>query len=87
MRFADHLTAAWYANRPGALAWALSPFALVFGIVTAARRAGYRHRWFAHERLSVPVVVVGNITVGGTGKTPLVAALAGALAQRGWHPG
>jgi tetraacyldisaccharide 4'-kinase len=35
----------------------------------------------------VPGIVVGNITVGGSGKTPLVAALAAALAQRGWRPG
>jgi len=38
-------------------------------------------------RLPVPVVVVGNITVGGTGKTPLIVALAKAMAQRGFHPG
>ena len=37
--------------------------------------------------LPVPVVIVGNITVGGSGKTPLVAALVAALAQRGFHPG
>ena len=34
----------------------------------------------------VPVVVVGNLTVGGVGKTPLVLALADALTARGWHP-
>ena len=39
------------------------------------------------ERLPVPIVVVGNLTVGGSGKTPLTIALAQALAERGWRPG
>ncbi|QWT21951.1 tetraacyldisaccharide 4'-kinase [Bacillus sp. NP157] len=38
-------------------------------------------------RLSVPVVVVGNITIGGTGKTPLIVALAQAMTERGFRPG
>ena len=42
---------------------------------------------FHGTRLPVPVVVVGNITVGGAGKTPLVAALAAALRERGFRPG
>jgi tetraacyldisaccharide 4'-kinase len=57
-------------------------------------RAGLAHRRWAYasgrkqvERLPVPVIVVGNITLGGTGKSPLVAWLGRWLAERGWHPG
>ena len=51
------------------------------------RRALYRTGSLRRERIPVPVVVVGNITVGGTGKTPLVAHLALALRARGRSPG
>jgi len=47
----------------------------------------YRRGLLASARVPVPVVVIGNVTVGGTGKTPLVIALAQALALRGRHPG
>ena len=52
----------------------------------ALRRALYRNRIFSSDRLLLPVIVVGNISVGGTGKTPLTLALAGQLVERGWHP-
>ena len=87
MRFADRLFVAWYRPRPGLIATALAPLAAIFGVLAALRRALYRHHVLAVVRLPVPVIVVGNITVGGTGKTPLVAALAVALAARGFHPG
>ena len=84
---ADHLVAAWYSPRLTALAVLLLPLSLLFRLGVALRRIGYRIGVLRTVRLSVPVVVVGNITVGGSGKTPLVAALAAALAQRGHHPG
>lgn len=46
----------------------------------------YRNGMLASEQLLLPVVVVGNISVGGTGKTPLTLALARQLAERGYHP-
>jgi len=84
---ADHLVAAWYSPRLTALAVLLLPLSLLFRLGVALRRLGYRIGVLRTVRLSVPVVVVGNITVGGSGKTPLVAALAAALAQRGHRPG
>jgi tetraacyldisaccharide 4'-kinase len=85
--FADRLVAAWYRPTLTPLTAALTPLAAVFAAATWYRRAFYRGGFVRVQRLPVPVIVVGNITVGGSGKTPLVAALAAALAQRGWHPG
>jgi tetraacyldisaccharide 4'-kinase len=86
-RCLDRLQAAWYARRVTPLAALLAPVALLYRGAVALRRRGYRLGLFRSERLPVPVVVVGNITVGGSGKTPLTRALADALAARGWHPG
>jgi tetraacyldisaccharide 4'-kinase len=55
-----------------------------FGV--ALRHAGYKRGWFKIRRLARPVVSVGNLTVGGTGKTPLVACVANLLLRRGWKP-
>ena len=81
------LARTWYAPKRDALALALAPASWLFGAVVALRRAAYRRGWLRRERLPVPVVVVGNVTVGGTGKTPLVIALARALAEKGRRPG
>jgi len=83
----QRLVADWY--RPGLtpLTAALAPLAAIFAGITALRRALFRGGLVRVERLPVPVIVVGNITAGGSGKTPLVAALARALAARGWRPG
>ena len=87
MTLADRLVAAWYSPRPTALAVLLLPLALLFRLGVASRRMLYRVGVLRSVRLRVPVVVVGNITVGGSGKTPLVAALALSLSRRGFHPG
>ncbi|MCX7168922.1 MAG: tetraacyldisaccharide 4'-kinase [Proteobacteria bacterium] len=71
----------------GVLALLLWLPGMVFFLVAALRRALYRLGLFRSERLPVPVVVVGNITVGGSGKTPLSLWLALRLAQAGWRPG
>jgi tetraacyldisaccharide 4'-kinase len=81
------LTRAWYAARPTALAQALRPLAGLFGALAALRRAAYRTGLVRSVRVRVPVVVVGNITAGGSGKTPLVVALVAALRERGFRPG
>ncbi len=64
----------------------LAPLAGLHAAVLALRRAGYRHGWLRSHRLPVPVIVVGNFFVGGTGKTPLVVALVGALRRSGRVP-
>jgi tetraacyldisaccharide 4'-kinase len=50
----------------------LPPLSAIYGGVTRARAAAYRRGWFSVSKLDAPVVSVGNLTTGGTGKTPLV---------------
>lgn len=64
----------------------LFPISLVFRALVALRRELYLSGFLASHQLLLPVVVVGNISVGGTGKTPLTLALSQQLIQRGWHP-
>ena len=59
---------------------------LIFRAIVAARRGAYFAALLKTERLPVPVIIVGNITVGGTGKTPLVLWLVMLLAQHGMRP-
>jgi tetraacyldisaccharide 4'-kinase len=70
----------WYGGE--ARVW-LMPLALFFALLTGLRRLAYRLGFFASHHPGVPVVVVGNLTAGGTGKTPLVIWLAGQLRARG----
>ena len=79
------LPAAWLSRGP--LAWLLLPLALVFGLLARLRRALYRSGLKKTARLPVPVIVVGNIFIGGTGKTPLVIWLARMLLASGCKPG
>jgi tetraacyldisaccharide 4'-kinase len=69
------------------LAWLLLPVGFVFFGLAGLRRFGYRLGLLKATRLPVPVIVVGNITAGGAGKTPLVLLLVGELLRRGRHPG
>ena len=62
---------------------ALAPLSALFGAAVKARSAGYRNGLLKTHRVSAPVISVGNITVGGTGKTPLVQWLARRLADGG----
>jgi tetraacyldisaccharide 4'-kinase len=74
----------WY--RRGAIAWLLWPVSLVFGIAVGVRRALYALRLLKSAHPGIPVIVVGNLTVGGTGKTPLVLWIAEFLRSKGWSP-
>jgi tetraacyldisaccharide 4'-kinase len=81
----DWLLATWYGRtRRGA--WLL-PLAWLFGLVSGLRRWLYRRGLLPSYRSSRPVIVVGNVTVGGTGKTPLVIWLAERLAATGRRVG
>lgn len=63
------------------------PLSLVFNLLVRLRRACYHLGLFRVDRLPVPVIVVGNLNVGGSGKTPLTIALAQGLRQAGYAPG
>jgi tetraacyldisaccharide 4'-kinase len=73
----------WWAPRPGLAARVLTPLAALYGVLQRrdARRAA------GPAALPVPVLVVGNLVVGGAGKTPTVIAVVAALVRRGHRPG
>ena len=80
----------WFEQQWQYKGWAqclLLPLAWLFAGLASLRRALYRCGVFSSTRLPVPVIVVGNISVGGVGKTPLVIYLANALCAAGYHPG
>jgi len=73
------------------LAWLAAPLSLIFGVVVWLRR-----KWYAAlassriadvHQVQVPIMVIGNIYIGGTGKTPIVISLVQQLKNLGWHPG
>ncbi len=76
------LERSWY--RPRGWSLLLSPLAWLFIYLTRRRRRYLERR---RRPLHTPVVVIGNITVGGTGKTPLIITLVNELRQRGYRPG
>jgi tetraacyldisaccharide 4'-kinase len=79
------LQALWYArSRPP---WVLRLLSGVFGSIVRLRTGAYQRRLLRVRRIAVPVVVVGNVAVGGTGKTPLVIWLVERLQTAGFHPG
>jgi tetraacyldisaccharide 4'-kinase len=77
------LERSWYGEGG---AW-LAPLGTLYGALAALRRRAYRAGWLETRRAARPVVVVGNLTVGGSGKTPLTAWLAARLADRGIRAG
>lgn len=82
---APRLQQIWYRDTPPPLA--LRPLAWIFGLTVRLRRAAYERGWCRSERLQRPVIVVGNLTVGGSGKTPLVIWLCATLRAEGFSPG
>lgn len=81
---------AWFERQWQQSGWAqcvLLPISWLFSALAACRRGLYRSGLLASHALPVPVIIVGNISVGGVGKTPMVLWLAEQLRQAGYQPG
>ena len=65
----------------------LYPFSLIFSYLTTRRRRKFIKNKITPYSADIPIVVVGNLTIGGTGKTPLVKYIATELSNRGYKPG
>lgn len=78
----------WYDDGAGArvLRMTLRPLSALYGAIVGARGALYDRGILRSHELGLPAVSVGNLTVGGTGKTPVSAWIAGLLAERGARP-
>lgn len=81
MRLIERL---WY--QPSILAYLLWPLSLIYRAMVTCRRWAYRLGLCRQQQFTLPVIIVGNVTVGGTGKTPCVIALAQLLQQHGLKP-
>ncbi len=81
----NRLVAHW--SRLTVISVLLLPLAGLFTLAVRLRRFAYLRGWKASVAVGVPVIVVGNITAGGSGKTPLVIWLVNWLREQGWHPG
>ncbi len=78
-----YLNQLWYERDPKYLI----PFTWPYRAVVAARRWSYQLGWLPITHFDIPVIVVGNVTVGGCGKTPLVLWLVEFLKSQGYTPG
>jgi tetraacyldisaccharide 4'-kinase len=87
MDLRERLQRDWWQPRLTALTAALLPLEGLYRLLSATHRLSYRLGLLKTERLPVPVVVVGNLIVGGAGKTPTVLALVQALRAAGRQPG
>ena len=79
------VTRAW--QRQAGWLWLLLPISWLYGLVTMLRRKAYKVGLFSSYRAPIPVLVIGNITVGGSGKTPVIMTLVTYLQQRGVQVG
>lgn len=84
-KIAHHLERAWY-GRTGLTA-VLRPVSWLFISLSKIRQYLYKLKILRSEKMTVPVIIVGNLTVGGTGKTPLVIWIANYLKSVGYKPG
>ena len=79
------VTRAW--QRQAAWLWLLLPISWLYGLITILRRQAYKFGLLSSYRAPVPVMVIGNISVGGSGKTPLIIALVDYLQEQGINVG
>ena len=80
-------TPAWWYDSAAAVPLHARLLAGLYGGAVALRRGMFRKGWLRSRKMPVPVIVVGNVSVGGTGKTPLTIALVQRLQEAGWNPG
>lgn len=85
MRLEQALARLW--RRRGLGAWLLWPLSRIYALLLWLHQTPYRRGWRARRCVPVPVIVVGNVVVGGAGKTPTTLALVRHLQSRGWRPG
>lgn len=83
--FVHWLTQKWYQRHPSR--WLLTPLSACYRSLIWLRHQAYHRGLFQQCQLSAPVIIIGNITVGGTGKTPFVIWLAQQLTEAGFKPG
>jgi tetraacyldisaccharide 4'-kinase len=84
-RPSESLQHIWYRQSPPP--WSLRLLSVPFAAIARARASAYTSGWLRQVRIPKPVIVVGNLSVGGTGKTPLVIWLVEQLRAQGLHPG
>ncbi len=85
MSHTDLIEEVWYGEHK--LAWLLSPLSGLYRTIVQTRKLVYQFGLIPIKRFPVPIIIVGNITVGGTGKTPLTIWLANYLKSKGMKPG
>jgi tetraacyldisaccharide 4'-kinase len=85
MSFQSRLNEIWYEGAPPP--WWLIPLSAIYGAASRLRHFAYAKHWRRSNPLTRPVVVIGNLSVGGTGKTPLVCWLAVQFTGLGFRPG
>jgi tetraacyldisaccharide 4'-kinase len=81
----EFLRAQW--SKRGFWAWIFLPLSLLVCLFAGLKRMAYRWGLFKATRVSAPVIVIGNLSIGGAGKTPLVAHIAQLLVNQGFRPG
>jgi len=82
MKSLDHY---WYES--SFITWLLLPLSWLYCLIVVVRRKLYRLNFLKSYRARVPVIVVGNIVVGGSGKTPLLLSLCDYVQKKGFRPG
>ena len=81
------LQAPQFWESKGFFSFLLWPLSVIYGFVITIRKLLFNSKVLTSQQLPVTVIFVGNLRVGGTGKTPCVIALAKALKQKGFKPG
>lgn len=86
MTFTQEIIQQAWRKRNALFYWVLVPLSWLFALLTLLRRWAYRLGVLKSHQLPVPVIIVGNIHIGGSGKTPVVVWLVEQLKQQGYHP-